>query len=211
MKFFSKDLFKKVTPLFLSVCFLNPTLTQAKSRFYVASQYQVGKMIMKKYNDLKRTIEGASFSLGWEINPTHYWFYSRYYFFMDYGNVILNKRTGAQANMFTYGFGGDLIVEYNKNPLYVFSLFYGMQVAENTWTLSKHSANFIIDDWRSIQGFSLKTSNFRMLGLVGFKFQTVLFHHDASIEVGIKWPFAFEYDSPFVRLFSVFISHTFYL
>ncbi|MCQ2638053.1 outer membrane protein [Helicobacter pylori] len=211
MKFFSKDLFKKVTPLFLSVCFLNPTLTQAKSRFYVASQYQVGKMIMKKYNDLKRTIEGASFSLGWEINPTHYWFYSRYYFFMDYGNVILNKRTGAQANMFTYGFGGDLIVEYNKNPLYVFSLFYGMQVAENTWTISKHSANFIIDDWRSIQGFSLKTSNFRMLGLVGFKFQTVLFHHDASIEVGIKWPFAFEYDSPFVRLFSVFISHTFYL
>ncbi|TPH84539.1 outer membrane protein [Helicobacter pylori] len=211
MKFFSKDLFKKVTPLFLSVCFLNPTITQAKSRFYVASQYQVGKMIMKKYNDLKRTIEGASFSLGWEINPTHYWFYSRYYFFMDYGNVILNKRTGAQANMFTYGFGGDLIVEYNKNPLYVFSLFYGMQVAENTWTISKHSANFIIDDWRSIQGFSLKTSNFRMLGLVGFKFQTVLFHHDASIEVGIKWPFAFEYDSPFVRLFSVFISHTFYL
>ncbi|GAA8581280.1 outer membrane protein [Helicobacter pylori] len=211
MKFFSKDLFKKVIPLFLSVCFLNPTITQAKSRFYVASQYQVGKMIMKKYNDLKRTIEGASFSLGWEINPTHYWFYSRYYFFMDYGNVILNKRTGAQANMFTYGFGGDLIVEYNKNPLYVFSLFYGMQVAENTWTISKHSANFIIDDWRSIQGFSLKTSNFRMLGLVGFKFQTVLFHHDASIEVGVKWPFAFEYDSPFVRLFSVFISHTFYL
>ncbi|MBH0268961.1 outer membrane protein [Helicobacter pylori] len=211
MKFFSKDLFKKVTPLFLSVCFLNPTITQAKSRFYVASQYQVGKMIMKKYNDLKRTIEGASFSLGWEINPTHYWFYSRYYFFMDYGNVIFNKRTGVQANMFTYGFGGDLIVEYNKNPLYVFSLFYGMQVAENTWTISKHSANFIIDDWRSIQGFSLKTSNFRMLGLVGFKFQTVLFHHDASIEVGIKWPFAFEYDSPFVRLFSVFISHTFYL
>ncbi len=96
---------------------------QAKSRFYVASQYQVGKMIMKKYNDLKRTIEGASFSLGWEINPTHYWFYSRYYFFMDYGNVILNKRTGAQANMFTYGFGGDLIVEYNKNPLYVFFPF----------------------------------------------------------------------------------------
>ncbi|MGL2675419.1 outer membrane protein [Helicobacter pylori] len=211
MKFFSKDLFKKVTPLFLSVYFLNPTLTQAKSRFYVASQYQVGKMIMKKYNDLKRTIEGASFSLGWEINPTNYWFYSRYYFFMDYGNVILNKRMGAQANMFTYGFGGDLIVEYNKNPLYVFSLFYGMQVAENTWTISKHSANFIIDDWRSIQGFSLKTSNFRMLGLVGFKFQTVLFHHDASIEVGVKWPFAFEYDSPFVRLFSVFISHTFYL
>ncbi|MCQ2777446.1 outer membrane protein [Helicobacter pylori] len=211
MKFFSKDLFKKVIPLFLSVYFLNPTITQAKSRFYVASQYQVGKMIMKKYNDLKRTIEGASFSLGWEINPTHYWFYSRYYFFMDYGNVILNKRTGAQANMFTYGFGGDLIVEYNKNPLYVFSLFYGMQVAENTWTISKHSANFIIDDWRSIQGFSLKTSNFRMLGLVGFKFQTVLFHHDASIEVGVKWPFAFEYDSPFVRLFSVFISHTFYL
>ncbi|GAA9341745.1 outer membrane protein [Helicobacter pylori] len=211
MKFFSKDLFKKVTPLFLGVCFLNPTIMQAKSRFYVASQYQVGKMIMKKYNDLKRTIEGASFSLGWEINPTNYWFYSRYYFFMDYGNVILNKRTGAQANMFTYGFGGDLIVEYNKNPLYVFSLFYGMQVAENTWTISKHSANFIIDDWRSIQGFSLKTSNFRMLGLVGFKFQTVLFHHDASIEVGVKWPFAFEYDSPFVRLFSVFISHTFYL
>ncbi|EJC36184.1 outer membrane protein family protein [Helicobacter pylori Hp P-28b] len=211
MKFFSKDLFKKVTPLFLSVYFLSPTLKQAKSRFYVASQYQVGKMIMKKYNDLKRTIEGASFSLGWEINPTNYWFYSRYYFFMDYGNVILNKRTGAQANMFTYSFGGDLIVEYNKNPLYVFSLFYGMQVAENTWTISKHSANFIIDDWRSIQGFSLKTSNFRMLGLVGFKFQTVLFHHDASIEVGIKWPFAFEYDSPFVRLFSVFISHTFYL
>ncbi|MDU9799553.1 outer membrane beta-barrel protein, partial [Helicobacter pylori] len=128
MKFFSKDLFKKVTPLFLSVYFLSPTIMQAKSRFYVASQYQVGKMIMKKYNDLKRTIEGASFSLGWEINPTHYWFYSRYYFFMDYGNVILNKRTGAQANMFTYGFGGDLIVEYNKNPLYVFSLFYGMQV-----------------------------------------------------------------------------------
>ncbi len=123
MKFFSRDLFKKITPLFLSVYFLNPTLTQAKSRFYVASQYQVGKMIMKKYNDLKRTIEGASFSLGWEINPTNYWFYSRYYFFMDYGNVILNKRTGAQANMFTYGFGGDLIVEYNKNPLYVFSLF----------------------------------------------------------------------------------------
>ncbi|GAA9474092.1 outer membrane protein [Helicobacter pylori] len=211
MKFFSKDLFKKVTPLFLSVYFLNPTIMQAKSRFYVASQYQVGKMIMKKYNDLKRTIEGASFSLGWEINPTNYWFYSRYYFFMDYGNVILNKRMGAQANMFTYGFGGDLIVEYNKNPLYVFSLFYGMQVAENTWTISKHSANFIIDDWRSIQGFSLKTSNFRMLGLVGFKFQTVLFHHDASIEVGVKWPFAFEYDSPFVRLFSVFISHTFYL
>ncbi len=211
MKFYSKDLFKKVTPLFLSVYFFNPTIVQAKSRFYVASQYQVGKMIMKKYNDLKRTIEGASFSLGWEINPTNYWFYSRYYFFMDYGNVILNKRTGAQANMFTYGFGGDLIVEYNKNPLYVFSLFYGMQVAENTWTISKHSANFIIDDWRSIQGFSLKTSNFRMLGLVGFKFQTVLFHHDASIEVGIKWPFAFEYDSPFVRLFSVFISHTFYL
>ncbi|GAA7640398.1 outer membrane protein [Helicobacter pylori] len=211
MKFFSKDLFKKVIPLFLSVYFLSPTLTQAKSRFYVASQYQVGKMIMKKYNDLKRTIEGASFSLGWEINPTNYWFYSRYYFFMDYGNVILNKRTGAQANMFTYGFGGDLIVEYNKNPLYVFSLFYGMQVAENTWTISKHSANFIIDDWRSIQGFSLKTSSFRMLGLVGFKFQTVLFHHDASIEVGVKWPFAFEYNSPFVRLFSVFISHTFYL
>ncbi|WQX20614.1 outer membrane protein [Helicobacter pylori] len=211
MKFFSKDLFKKVTPLFLSVYFLNPTIMQAKSRFYVASQYQVGKMIMQKYNDLKRTIEGASFSLGWEINPTNYWFYSRYYFFMDYGNVILNKRTGAQANMFTYGFGGDLIVEYNKNPLYVFSLFYGMQVAENTWTISKHSANFIIDDWRSIQGFSLKTSNFRLLGLVGFKFQTVLFHHDASIEVGIKWPFAFEYNSPFVRLFSVFISHTFYL
>ncbi|BAW69584.1 outer membrane protein [Helicobacter pylori] len=211
MKFFLKDLFKKVTPLFLSVCFLNPTIMQAKSRFYVASQYQVGKMIMKKYNDLKRTIEGASFSLGWEINPTNYWFYSRYYFFMDYGNVILNKRTGAQANMFTYGFGGDLIVEYNKNPLYVFSLFYGMQVAENTWTISKHSANFIIDDWRSIQGFSLKTSNFRMLGLVGFKFQTVLFHHDASIEVGVKWPFAFEYNSAFVRLFSVFISHTFYL
>ncbi|GAA7371231.1 outer membrane protein [Helicobacter pylori] len=211
MKFFSKDLLKKVIPLFLSVYFLNPTIMQAKSRFYVASQYQVGKMIMKKYNDLKRTIEGASFSLGWEINPTNYWFYSRYYFFMDYGNVILNKRTGAQANMFTYGFGGDLIVEYNKNPLYVFSLFYGMQVAENTWTISKHSANFIIDDWRSIQGFSLKTSNFRMLGLVGFKFQTVLFHHDASIEVGVKWPFAFEYDSPFVRLFSVFISHTFYL
>ncbi|WQX03688.1 outer membrane protein [Helicobacter pylori] len=211
MKFFSKDLFKKVTPLFLSVYFLSPHTIEAKSRFYVASQYQVGKMIMQKYNDLKRTIEGASFSLGWEINPTNYWFYSRYYFFMDYGNVILNKRTGAQANMFTYGFGGDLIVEYNKNPLYVFSLFYGMQVAENTWTISKHSANFIIDDWRSIQGFSLKTSNFRLLGLVGFKFQTVLFHHDASIEVGIKWPFAFEYDSPFVRLFSVFISHTFYL
>ncbi|MGL2914125.1 outer membrane protein [Helicobacter pylori] len=211
MKLFSKDLFKKVIPLFLSVYFLSPHTIEAKSRFYVASQYQVGKMIMKKYNDLKRTIEGASFSLGWEINPTHYWFYSRYYFFMDYGNVILNKRTGAQANMFTYGFGGDLIVEYNKNPLYVFSLFYGMQVAENTWTISKHSANFIIDDWRSIQGFSLKTSNFRMLGLVGFKFQTVLFHHDASIEVGVKWPFAFEYDSPFVRLFSVFISHTFYL
>ncbi|MCQ2680248.1 outer membrane protein [Helicobacter pylori] len=211
MKFFSKDLFKKVTPLFLSVYFLSPHTIEAKSRFYVASQYQVGKMIMQKYNDLKRTIEGASFSLGWEINPTNYWFYSRYYFFMDYGNVILNKRTGAQANMFTYGFGGDLIVEYNKNPLYVFSLFYGMQVAENTWTISKHSANFIIDDWRSIQGFSLKTSNFRLLGLVGFKFQTVLFHHDASIEVGIKWPFAFEYNSPFVRLFSVFISHTFYL
>ncbi|GAA7210361.1 outer membrane protein [Helicobacter pylori] len=211
MKFFSKDLFKKVIPLFLSVYFLSPTLAQAKSRFYVASQYQVGKMIMKKYNDLKRTIEGASFSLGWEINPTNYWFYSRYYFFMDYGNVILNKRTGAQANMFTYGFGGDLIVEYNKNPLYVLSLFYGMQVAENTWTISKHSANFIIDDWRSIQGFSLKTSNFRMLGLVGFKFQTVLFHHDASIEVGVKWPFAFEYDSPFVRTFAIFISHTFYL
>ncbi len=211
MKFFSKDLFKKVTPLFLSVYFLSPHTIEAKSRFYVASQYQVGKMIMQKYNDLKRTIEGASFSLGWEINPTNYWFYSRYYFFMDYGNVILNKKTGAQANMFTYGFGGDLIVEYNKNPLYVFSLFYGMQVAENTWTISKHSANFIIDDWRSIQGFSLKTSNFRLLGLVGFKFQTVLFHHDASIEVGIKWPFAFEYNSPFVRLFSVFISHTFYL
>ncbi len=211
MKFFSKDLFKKVTPLFLSVYFLSPHTIEAKSRFYVASQYQVGKMIMQKYNDLKRTIEGASFSLGWEINPTNYWFYSRYYFFMDYGNVMLNKRTGAQANMFTYGFGGDLIVEYNKNPLYVFSLFYGMQVAENTWTISKHSANFIIDDWRSIQGFSLKTSNFRLLGLVGFKFQTVLFHHDASIEVGIKWPFAFEYNSPFVRLFSVFISHTFYL
>ncbi|PUD06056.1 hypothetical protein C2R56_07220 [Helicobacter pylori] len=202
---------KKITSLFLGIYFLSPTIMQAKSRFYVASQYQVGKMIMQKYNDLKRTIEGASFSLGWEINPTNYWFYSRYYFFMDYGNVILNKRTGAQANMFTYGFGGDLIVEYNKNPLYVFSLFYGMQVAENTWTISKHSANFIIDDWRSIQGFSLKTSNFRLLGLVGFKFQTVLFHHDASIEVGIKWPFAFEYDSPFVRLFSVFISHTFYL
>ncbi len=202
---------KKITSLFLGIYFLSPTLMQAKSRFYVASQYQVGKMIMQKYNDLKRTIEGASFSLGWEINPTNYWFYSRYYFFMDYGNVILNKRTGAQANMFTYGFGGDLIVEYNKNPLYVFSLFYGMQVAENTWTISKHSANFIIDDWRSIQGFSLKTSNFRLLGLVGFKFQTVLFHHDASIEVGIKWPFAFEYNSPFVRLFSVFISHTFYL
>ncbi len=211
MKFFSKDLFKKITSLFLGIYFLSPTIMQAKSRFYVASQYQVGKMIMQKYNDLKRTIEGASFSLGWEINPTNYWFYSRYYFFMDYGNVILNKRTGAQANMFTYGFGGDLIVEYNKNPLYVFSLFYGMQVAENTWTISKHSANFIIDDWRSIQGFSLKTSNFRLLGLVGFKFQTVLFHHDASIEVGIKWPFAFEYNSPFVRLFSVFISHTFYL
>ncbi|MCQ2706392.1 outer membrane protein [Helicobacter pylori] len=202
---------KKITSLFLGIYFLSPTIMQAKSRFYVASQYQVGKMIMQKYNDLKRTIEGASFSLGWEINPTNYWFYSRYYFFMDYGNVILNKRTGAQANMFTYGFGGDLIVEYNKNPLYVFSLFYGMQVAENTWTISKHSANFIIDDWRSIQGFSLKTSNFRLLGLVGFKFQTVLFHHDASIEVGIKWPFAFEYNSPFVRLFSVFISHTFYL
>ncbi|WQX31841.1 outer membrane protein [Helicobacter pylori] len=202
---------KKIISLFLGIYFLSPHTIEAKSRFYVASQYQVGKMIMQKYNDLKRTIEGASFSLGWEINPTNYWFYSRYYFFMDYGNVMLNKRTGAQANMFTYGFGGDLIVEYNKNPLYVFSLFYGMQVAENTWTISKHSANFIIDDWRSIQGFSLKTSNFRLLGLVGFKFQTVLFHHDASIEVGIKWPFAFEYDSPFVRLFSVFISHTFYL
>ncbi|STP05005.1 outer membrane protein [Helicobacter acinonychis] len=211
MRRFSKDLLKKITPLFLSVSFLSPPIIKAKSRFYVASQYQVGKMIMQKYNDLKRTIEGASFSLGWEINPTNYWFYSRYYFFMDYGNVMLNKRTGAQANMFTYGLGGDLIVEYNKNPMYVFSLFYGMQIAENTWTISKHSANFIIDDWRSIQGFSLKTSNFRMLGLVGFKFQTVLFNHDASIEVGVKWPFAFEYNSPFVRMFAIFISHTFYL
>ncbi len=202
---------KKITPLFLSIYFLSPSIIEAKSRFYVASQYQVGKMIMQKYNDLKRTIEGASFSLGWEINPTNYWFYSRYYFFMDYGNIMLNRRIDAQANMFTYGFGGDLIAEYNKNPMYVFSLFYGMQIAENTWTISKHSANFIINDWRSIQGFSLKTSNFRLLGLVGFKFQTVLFHHDASIEVGVKWPFAFEYNSPFVRTFTIFISHTFYL
>ncbi len=86
---------------------------------------------------------------------------------MDYGNVILNKRTGAQANMFTYGFGGDLIVEYNKNPLYVFSLFYGMQVAENTWTISKHSANFIIDDWRKHSRVFAQNFKFQDVGFSG--------------------------------------------
>lgn len=52
-------------------------------------------MIMKKYNDFKCMIEGVSFFLGWEINFINYWFYLRYYFFMDYGNVIFNKRMGV--------------------------------------------------------------------------------------------------------------------
>ncbi|BEG57991.1 outer membrane protein HorD [Helicobacter sp. NHP21005] len=198
-----------------AVCILLPPLQAAKSRTFLLSQYQVGQMQFYTYQNgtpVKnvRTIEGASIVYGYEFNPLDRWFYTRYYAFLDYGYVMLDPKSNVETNMFTYGAGADLLIEYNKNPLNVWGLFYGMMVAGNTWTTSEFSQNFFVENYRSFTSFSFKGTYFRLLGQVGVRFQTVILYHDVSFEFGIKFPFDTELGSRFVRNYSIFISHTWY-
>nr|WP_231623677.1 outer membrane protein [Helicobacter heilmannii] len=192
-----------------------PPLQAAKSRTFLLSQYQVGQMQFFTYQNgtpVKnvRTIEGASIVYGYEYNPLDRWLYTRYYGFLDYGYVILDPRGKIETNMFTYGVGADIVIEYNKNPLNVWGLFYGMMVAGNTWTTSKFSQNFFVENYNSFTSFSFKGTYFRLLGQVGIRFQTVILYHDVSFEFGIKFPFDTELGSRFVRNYSIFVSHTWY-
>nr|WP_233709828.1 outer membrane protein [Helicobacter salomonis]SFZ72852.1 OMP530 [Helicobacter salomonis]SFZ72986.1 OMP140 [Helicobacter salomonis]SFZ73142.1 OMP1445 [Helicobacter salomonis] len=157
-----------------------------------------------------RTIEGASIIFGYEYNPLNRWFYTRYYGFLDYGFVILDKSDNVATNMFTYGTGGDLVIEYNKNPLAVCGLFYGMMIAGNTWTTSRYSRNFLIQNYRFFTSLRFKNTFFRVFSQVGVRFQTVILYHDVSVEVGFKFPLNGELGSKFVRDYSIFVSHTWY-
>ncbi|WP_435369594.1 outer membrane protein [Helicobacter bizzozeronii] len=195
--------------------FLPSALFAAKSRTFLLSQYQLGEMQFytgEGKNRVKnvRTIEGAGILFGYEYNPLDRWLYTRYYGFLDYGFVILDKSSNIETNMFTYGAGADIVIEYNKNPLNVWGLFYGMMVAANTWTTSEFSKNFFIENYRSFTSFSFKGTYFRLFGQIGVRFQTVILYHDISIEVGFKFPFDTEIGSRFVRNYSLFVSHTWY-
>ncbi|WP_121021364.1 outer membrane protein [Helicobacter vulpis] len=191
-------------------------LDAAKSRTFLLSQFQVGQMhfytqnangeFVKHY----RTIEGASILFGYEYNPLDRWFYTRYYGFLDYGFVMLDKNSNIETNMFTYGAGGDLVVEYNKNPLNVWGLFYGMMIGGNTWTTSRFSRNFLIENYRSFTSLRFRHTFFRVFAQVGVRFQTVILYHDVSVEFGFKVPLNGEIGSKFVRDYSIFLSHTWY-
>ncbi|WP_324725764.1 outer membrane protein [Helicobacter felis] len=194
-----------------SICFLHA----AKSRTFLLSQYQLG--VMHFYTNTNgtpvkhtRLIEGAGILFGYEYNPLDRWLYSRYYAFLDYGFVLLDKSSNIETNMFTYGVGGDIVLEYNKNPLNVWGFFYGMMVAGNTWTTSRFSRNFLIENYRSFTSLRFKDTFFRFFGQVGIRFQTVILYHDISIEIGFKFPFDTEIGSKFVRDYSMFVSHTWY-
>ncbi len=187
----------------------------AKSRTFLLSEYLLGQMHFDTIQNGQtktnyRTIEGATIMYGYEYNPLNRWFYTRYYGFLDYGYVILDKKDNIETNMFTYGAGADVVIEYNKNPLNVWGLFYGMMVAGNTWTTSKFSRDFFVENYRSFTSFTFKKTYFRVLGEVGIRFQTVILYHDVSIEVGFKFPFDTELGSKFVRDYSMFVSHTWY-
>ncbi len=99
--------------LILSISFLN--ILNAENLSYMSSSYQIGMVFMRPLN-ANKLLQGASILQGYEVNPKNDWAYSRYYFFIDYGNVLFNNDSTLQANMFTYGVGGDFMVAYAKKP-----------------------------------------------------------------------------------------------
>ncbi|WP_104712732.1 outer membrane protein [Helicobacter cetorum] len=209
----SKQVFKKQTCFLQVVCFLGVMLgvlcqfLGAKNLSYMASSYQVGMVFVRSLN-ANKLLQGADILLGYEVNPKNDWAYSRYYIFVDYGNVLFANNSTLQANMFTYGVGGDFMVAYNKNPINRWAFFFGLQLAANTWIMNHKVQNLIVNTWDSIKDFHFTNTYFRAIGQFGVQFRTIILHHDFDVELGMKIFLTPESRSAFERSFLFFVSHS---
>ncbi|WP_104748502.1 outer membrane protein [Helicobacter cetorum] len=179
----------------------------AKNLSYMSSSYQVGMVFMRPLNENK-LLQGASILWGYELNPKNDWAYSRYYVFVDYGNVLFSNNSTLQANMFTYGVGGDFMVAYNKNPINRWAFFFGLQLAANTWIINHKVQDLIVNTWNSVKSFNFHNTYFRAIGQFGVQFRTIVLYHDVDVELGMKIFLTPETRSPFERSFLFFVSHS---
>nr|WP_281769807.1 outer membrane protein [Helicobacter ailurogastricus] len=189
------------------VCALFMTISplKAKNLSYMSSAYQIGMVYLKPIN-ANKPLQGASITWGYEINPKNSWLYSRYYIFLDYGNILLGQAS-KQANLFTYGVGGELMVSYNQNPINSWTIFFGLQLGANSWVINQKVSDLIENTWDSFKDFSFKPAYFRAMGTFGVQFRTIVTWHIVDVEVGMKVFLNPEPKSPFERNLLFFISH----
>nr|WP_230078267.1 outer membrane protein [Helicobacter pylori] len=173
----------------------------------MSSSYQIGTVFMRPLNTNK-LLQGASILQGYEVNPKNDWAYSRYYFFIDYGNVLFNNNSTLQANMFTYGVGGDFMVAYAKNPINRWAFFFGLQLAANTWILNNKVKDLVVNTWDSLKDFNFHNTYFRAIGKFGVQFRTIVLYHKVDVEIGMKIFLTPERYSLFERSFLFFVSHS---
>ncbi|MGL2351245.1 outer membrane protein [Helicobacter pylori] len=191
--------------LILGISFLN--ILNAENLSYMSSSYQIGTVFMRPLNTNK-LLQGASILQGYEVNPKNDWAYSRYYFFIDYGSVLFNNDSTLQANMFTYGVGGDFMVAYAKNPINRWAFFFGLQLAANTWILNNKVKDLVVNTWDSLKDFNFHNTYFRAIGKFGVQFRTIVLYHKVDVEIGMKIFLTPERRSLFERSFLFFVSHS---
>ncbi|GAA8283166.1 outer membrane protein [Helicobacter pylori] len=191
--------------LILGISFLS--ILNAENLSYMSSSYQIGTVFMRPLNTNK-LLQGASILQGYEVNPKNDWAYSRYYFFIDYGNVLFNNDSTLQANMFTYGVGGDFMVAYAKNPINRWAFFFGLQLAANTWILNNKVKDLVVNTWDSLKDFNFHNTYFRAIGKFGVQFRTIVLYHKVDVEIGMKIFLTPERCSLFERSFLFFVSHS---
>ncbi|WP_371870962.1 outer membrane protein [Helicobacter pylori] len=179
----------------------------AENLSYMSSSYQIGMVFMRPLN-ANKLLQGASILQGYEVNPKNDWAYSRYYFFIDYGNVLFNNDSTLQANMFTYGVGGDFMVAYAKNPINRWAFFFGLQLAANTWILNNKVKDLVVNTWDSLKDFNFHNTYFRAIGKFGVQFRTIVLYHKVDVEIGMKIFLTPERRSLFERSFLFFVSHS---
>lgn len=185
--------------------FMAMTPLKSKNLSYMSSAFEIGMVYLKPLNTNK-PMQGASITWGYEINPKNSWLYSRYYIFLDYGNVLLGQAS-KQANLFTYGVGGELMVSYNRNPINSWTIFFGLQLGANSWVTNNRVSDLIENTWNSFKDFSFKPAYFRAMGTFGVQFRTIVTWHIVDVEVGMKVFLNPEPQSPFERNLLFFISH----
>ncbi|WP_199767197.1 outer membrane protein [Helicobacter salomonis] len=180
----------------------------AKNLSYMSSSYQAG-MVFLKARGTTKLLQGASITWGYEVNPKHDWAYSRYYIFLDYGNVLFKPHSLTQVNLFTYGVGGDFMVAYNKNPVNSWAFFFGLQLGANTWLVNQKAKNIVRNTWNSFRDLVFKSQStyFRAIGTFGVQFRTIVAWHIVDVELGMKIFLNPEPKSAFERSVVFFISH----